>query len=892
MTELEFVAGVIPPQLVRYWTKGEGAARIRWGEPNDFYRCVRELRSEGVDEKYLKGECNRLHKIALGVYPGQEHSLVAAGSPHTGAMVALMPSDADAQRMAMKGGEAAEELHVTMAYLGDAVNWSTQERLEMAATVARHLEYAATVKAEAFALGYFNPHNTDMDTALVYGIGGGDVDRVHSGIRQAIGGYGLKMPDQHAPFVAHMTAKYTDDLSDHHDLVENLGPMVFDRVRLAFGEDYYDIPLGQVDLEALTAAMGNYSPVTWSGPLAPIGKPTGDRRIFPPETLTYQTFPMPLRFQRKGMPGHEGAVVVGRILAAGEGELDGQPHIMGSGDWFNPEIIPEVTEAMALVEGGVSGPSVDLDTFTAAVTEHDGKQILAVREGRIRGATLVSIPAFADLRLQLQHPLVVDEPVDDSSGVSEDLVTPEADTSDPLGDAMVASVQEFASVNASGWKGAPIAPRDAVFDADDAVSRIEAWAGIGGDSPDQSKMSKMFLWINPDGNALGRDGYKLPWGDIFDDKPHLVYHAIYAAAALLEGGHGGLPNIPDEDKARLRSVISDIYAKLAVEFQDPNIQASWDRAAEKASNAEKASAMDLETFDGKYTEKLHPRDYHGRWADVPGHGPHGELLKKGTGSGDSHGGSGKKTPHGAHPAVESNEGPTDKGWLASARKANHGETALDSAPAKLQRAEHGHSGEYGDESLDAPKGAGSARALAEMEGTEYEHTNTQLRSGKLSESTKERVAEVDKTMAVSKLPKDAVVYRGVKDGQQMFKEDWIAPGLKGMSAEEQDKAYDRYYEGKRPDLTGYQWTQKSYLHTTTDAERLNTYAQKHQGFDLEPVAMTIVLPKGTGAVQMSDQKFEAELMAQRGLKLRVAADHGVDSHGVRHLDIEVVGHEA
>ncbi|MET0904311.1 MAG: hypothetical protein ABWZ52_13815 [Acidimicrobiales bacterium] len=69
------VPGKMPQQLLDYWVHGEGAAKIRWGTPGDFDRCVRNLR------KYFRrdpeGLCNRLHTRALGVPPGQEHGLVA-----------------------------------------------------------------------------------------------------------------------------------------------------------------------------------------------------------------------------------------------------------------------------------------------------------------------------------------------------------------------------------------------------------------------------------------------------------------------------------------------------------------------------------------------------------------------------------------------------------------------------------------------------------------------------------------------------------------------------------------------------------------------------------------------------------------------------------------------
>jgi hypothetical protein len=94
--------------------------------------------------------------------------------------------------------------------------------------------------------------------------------------------------------------------------------------------------------------------------------------------------------------------------------------------------------------------------------------------------------------------------------------------------------------------------------------------------------------------------------------------------------------------------------------------------------------------------------------------------------------------------------------------------------------------------------------------------------------------------------------------------------------------------GERPDLTGITWEEKAYSHTTVDGERLAGYARKIPG--QAPVAMTITVPAGTGAVQMSEIDFEAELMLERGLRYRVTADHGVDDGGVRRLDVEVLPH--
>ena len=70
-------------RLRTYWTRGEGAAKIRWGQPGDFNRCRRQLAKYVPNPSYLAGTCANMHYVALGVWPGQEHaaeSMVASAS--------------------------------------------------------------------------------------------------------------------------------------------------------------------------------------------------------------------------------------------------------------------------------------------------------------------------------------------------------------------------------------------------------------------------------------------------------------------------------------------------------------------------------------------------------------------------------------------------------------------------------------------------------------------------------------------------------------------------------------------------------------------------------------------------------------------------------------------
>lgn len=57
-------------RLWRYWTKGPGASKIKWGAPHDFYRCRQHL-SKYIGPKYLSQTCAQWHHDALGIWPGE-----------------------------------------------------------------------------------------------------------------------------------------------------------------------------------------------------------------------------------------------------------------------------------------------------------------------------------------------------------------------------------------------------------------------------------------------------------------------------------------------------------------------------------------------------------------------------------------------------------------------------------------------------------------------------------------------------------------------------------------------------------------------------------------------------------------------------------------------------
>jgi 2'-5' RNA ligase len=178
-------------------------------------------------------------------------SVAAAAEVHTGAMVALIPTAEDAERLAVEGGEPADELHVTLMYLGEASQIPDKARDRLVDAVRRATTGFPAVDADAFSVGVFNPGREDRDTCVVLGISGeaaADVQYVcRSAVRDVQAETLLDLPEQHEPWVAHLTLAYTDDVSQVAALTDRVGPVHFDRIRVVFGGQRTDVPLTATD---------------------------------------------------------------------------------------------------------------------------------------------------------------------------------------------------------------------------------------------------------------------------------------------------------------------------------------------------------------------------------------------------------------------------------------------------------------------------------------------------------------------------------------------------------------------------------------------------------------------------------------------------------------------
>lgn len=181
--------------------------------------------------------------------------------------------------------------------------------------------------------------------------------------------------------------------------------------------------------------------------LAPVGPSTGDGRRFAVGGISLADVPFPLEWARSREGGHDGAVTVGVVqeaavltveqaVTAGFVSADAaqamdptMSAVWARGELFDdasredmPRLAEDVAEAAHLMGAGTLGPSVDLDSFEGSpvmagtddpltwemiedyTLKHgeEPKIELLITEGRVRAATLVSIPAFAETSRPLE----------------------------------------------------------------------------------------------------------------------------------------------------------------------------------------------------------------------------------------------------------------------------------------------------------------------------------------------------------------------------------------------------------------------------------------------------------------------------------------------------------
>lgn len=366
--------------------------------------------------------------------------------------------------------------------------------------------------------------------------------------------------------------------------------------------------------------------IEWRGMLAPLGVPTGDGRRFLASGMTNRELPLPLKWQRADVGGHDTSVTIGSCYTINYGtvaeaiendwisakciedsNLDGSMMaVWGMGRLFSdansddmPRLAEDVSEVMLLLDNKVVGPSVDPGSCRMAIavagseeplTDQQIDEIIWTEESdsdepveletlfteyQIAAATLVSVPAFQECR-------------------PFELIKSDAE------------VTLTAAIRSTGW-GLPFADRGLEWDSVAADKRIAEDAGLETDSPNWQGYASAFLYQDDEADPQTKGAYGFQIVDIIDGLRVIVPRAVFAVAATLEGARGGTI-ISEADQDAMKTVVSGLYARMAKEWEDDGVVAPWDKSMSSLIAAMSAipATVDRALFDQPKLDNVTP----------------------------------------------------------------------------------------------------------------------------------------------------------------------------------------------------------------------------------------------------------------------------------------------
>ena len=450
-------------KLRRYWVYGRGAAKIRWGTPGDWKRCVRHL------AKYMgpraKGYCNLRHHEAIHMWPATHAKLLRGGRKKRN----LLGVDEFIMEDPVYGFDfdaMAKDRPVTVV---------TKDDLD------RHIEdimsehdkmYDSEWVPDGDIVSLIDELNREYDRSDEYAITAafeGGIDR-NRGKAEKLRHYWLY--GRGALKIRWNTPG--DWTRCYHQLFKYMGPRAKGYCALRHKEatgvwpgskfnigkknknllssGVYDYELAdesqvirQLHLRAtmitakqkahgITADASMSTGGRFTIPLVvPEGVETGDGRVFDKDAITVRDLPLPLLWQIKTGDGHDGSVVVGRIdhmerIDNGIGNAYG---VFDTG--------PYGREAERLVRNGfIRGVSADLDQFEAseeaepensdddtiseivdeikkkAKKDKIGGSKIKIDKARVMAVTIVPKPAFQECKIVMND-------ADDTSHRQEDV---------------------------------------------------------------------------------------------------------------------------------------------------------------------------------------------------------------------------------------------------------------------------------------------------------------------------------------------------------------------------------------------------------------------------------------------------------------------------------------
>jgi hypothetical protein len=403
--------------LRRYWTRGKGALKIKWGTPGDWKRCVRYL------GKYMgpraKGYCQLRHKDATGVYTGSRLNPGRKGRNNSIEEFDTIVTEED-MKMPIEAIEAEQDDNYESG-------WEPDEDIIVILVEVQNDE-------TILAAGGLDRNRGNAEALRRYWTRGKGAAKIRWGtkgdwtrcVRQLSKYMGPRAKGYCALRHHEVTGMWTGDKLHRQMYGRKGGRNMFSNEVITTEEQVIEAAMlsaRAADARArfsLTAGAEMLEGAKFRIPLViPEDLESGDGRKFEKGAIDMRELPLPLLWQIKTADGHMGSVVVGRIdhmerVEQGIGNAHG---VFDTGEYGK--------EAERLVrEGFIRGVSADMDKFEAqeealkAGDDTEGKVgngKINITQARVMAVTIVPKPAFQECRIVL-----VEEPETQEESVIPD----------------------------------------------------------------------------------------------------------------------------------------------------------------------------------------------------------------------------------------------------------------------------------------------------------------------------------------------------------------------------------------------------------------------------------------------------------------------------------------
>lgn len=157
--------------------------------------------------------------------------------------------------------------------------------------------------------------------------------------------------------------------------------------------------------------------------------------------------------------------------------------------------------------------------------------------------------------------------------------------------------------SATSFKDYPLMSEDTEWDKGKAIKQIRDKTGSE-DEPSGTYRNGFMWFDSDDSGSFG--SYKLPYTYVVDGQFKAVPRAIFAIAAVLQGGRGGV-DIPDFDKAKVKAHVERYYKKMDRPSPFKNSDDSDDKGlniGNECDSVKKASDLDLRLSVMKLTNLI------------------------------------------------------------------------------------------------------------------------------------------------------------------------------------------------------------------------------------------------------------------------------------------------